>query len=264
MSVPLRGTAAALLSLFCLLPACVEPSAQGRFERHGMASVWTGALAQQAEHPEQWVPALALLMATPIARHEDQHWSEMLSTDAPVTGGVTSRGDAVAAALTLAALGDVGGEWLRGDEGRAAEALTESFLLTEGLTEIIKRTDRRQRPEGGRSSFPSGHTSYSFCMATWLARSIADAGDEWYYNLGYLAYVPAAYVGINRVEGLRHYPSDVTFGAFLGVALTNLVYNAHYGSARHAGIYTREAAQAWHMESGIDSDGVVFDLVKRF
>lgn len=113
------------------------------------------------------------------------------------------------------------------------------------------------------SSVPSGHTNFAFVAATHLARSIADSTDEWYGNLGYLFWLPAAYVGINRVEANRHFPTDVAFGAFLRVTLTNIIYDVHYGDEHRTGIFDSRR-RGWHVEPDLAPGGMGAVLSYRF
>ncbi|XXJ18678.1 phosphatase PAP2 family protein [Desulfovibrio caledoniensis] len=64
---------------------------------------------------------------------------------------------------------------------------------------------------GMYSSFPSGHTLriFSSMTALWLLLP----------RLRMPAFALAAAVGASRVLALRHYPSDVLFGAFIGVTV---------------------------------------------
>lgn len=65
-------------------------------------------------------------------------------------------------------------------------------------------------------SFPSGHTSASFTLATVL--SLNDP------RLTIPAYLYASLVGISRIYLGVHYPSDVFFGGFLGTILSYIVH----------------------------------------
>jgi membrane-associated phospholipid phosphatase len=102
------------------------------------------------------------------------------------------------------------------------------------VVELVKALVRRGRPfvrltqarivgrrAGGRS-FPSGHTSQAFFMATLLAG---------YFHAGVgmvcLLYAIALVVGITRMYVGAHYPRDVLAGAILGSAwglLGGIVY----------------------------------------
>ena len=68
----------------------------------------------------------------------------------------------------------------------------------------------RQRPDGTGYSFPSGHSSVTFATATVLQRNFG-------WKVGIPAYGLAAYVAASRVQVERHFLSDVTFGAALGI-----------------------------------------------
>lgn len=67
-----------------------------------------------------------------------------------------------------------------------------------------------------RNSFPSGHTTRIFAMATGIALL--------WRNLAVPAYLLATLVGISRVFALMHYPSDVLAGAVLGVLVACWVH----------------------------------------
>ncbi|MEO8522416.1 MAG: phosphatase PAP2 family protein [Acidobacteriota bacterium] len=94
--------------------------------------------------------------------------------------------------------------------------LIEATILSEGITQILKSTIRRDRPvrdDGKRSggyAFPSGHAAGTFAAATVLQQ-----------HLGWKAAVPtytiATYVAISRLHDQRHFASDVAFGAAEGI-----------------------------------------------
>ena len=88
--------------------------------------------------------------------------------------------------------------------------LIRAQLLAEGLTIGLKRSIRRDRPDGSGFAFPSGHTTVSFASATVLQRHYG-------WKLGLPAYGVASYVALSRVQMRRHYLSDVAFGAALGI-----------------------------------------------
>jgi hypothetical protein len=252
-------------SLPLLLFAACAADTEDHWGRHLDGAVWVDALAYQTERPELLLPELGLLEASIGLAFADHHLQEDAVEHHPVTNGDTNNGDAADVALGVLATGLGVGELIDGDGGHGLETLGESFLLVEGTTQLLKAVVGRRRPgHGSPDSFPSGHTSFAFCMATFVARRDADLGDEWYNNLGWFAYAPATYVGINRVEGNRHWPSDVAFGAFLGLFFTNVVYDAHYGSPHHESIFTPRHHSQLTIEPMVGTGHSELDFVLHF
>jgi hypothetical protein len=89
--------------------------------------------------------------------------------------------------------------------------LIEALAMSEALTQTLKYTTRRERPDGsGKNSFPSGHAADTFAFATALERHL-----NWKYSV--LAYVFASYVAISRLPANRHWLSDAVFGSAVGI-----------------------------------------------
>ena len=94
---------------------------------------------------------------------------------------------------------------------RVGAHLLRAQIVSQTVTHSIKAVVKRTRPDGStQNSFPSGHTSVSFASATVLQR-------EFGWKVGLPAYAMATYIGMSRVEGKRHFASDVLFGAAIGV-----------------------------------------------
>lgn len=87
--------------------------------------------------------------------------------------------------------------------------LVQAQLMAEILSQGVKFTVNRTRPDGTARSFPSGHTTMSFATATVLQSHFG-------WKVGLPAYAVASYVAASRVQAQRHYLSDVLFGAALG------------------------------------------------
>ena len=86
--------------------------------------------------------------------------------------------------------------------------LIEAQAVTGLMTQVLKVTVDRTRPNGGGHGFPSGHASATFATAGVIARRFG-----WRY--GSIAYAAAGYVAASRITDRQHYPSDVIFGAAL-------------------------------------------------
>jgi len=89
-------------------------------------------------------------------------------------------------------------------------------LITFGLKHL---TDE-ERPNGESYSFPSGHTSNAFVMATVLHHEFIDSSPV----LAYSGFVFATTTGVLRVLNNKHWVSDVLVGAGIGILVTDLVY----------------------------------------
>lgn len=89
--------------------------------------------------------------------------------------------------------------------------LIRAQIVTQGLTQAIKYSVGRTRPDGSsQTSFPSGHSSASFATATVLQRHYG-------WKVGVPAYAVAGYVATSRLAENKHYLSDVIFGAAIGI-----------------------------------------------
>jgi len=252
-----------LLVFCCLGAGCATDADHSWLGSHFDTRVWGSALVAQTQKTDQLVLELTPLLASAVLATQDHRLQEEATENQAITEGSTNNGDGTAVGLGVLATGLGIADWIHGDDGHSMEVLVESFLLTDGITELLKAGVGRQRPaKDSNSSFPSGHSSFAFTMATFLQRRIADSCDGWVANLGYLAYAPAAYVAIDRVEANRHWPSDVAFGAFLGIFVTNTVYDAHYGAPGQPGIF---GVRGLRLESDVSPGGDMgLALVLRF
>jgi membrane-associated phospholipid phosphatase len=107
----------------------------------------------------------------------------------------------VAGELALAADGKAG--------RREAEQTAKALAVTAIATEALKMITHVERPDGGSyDSFPSGHTSAAFAMAT----AVADYQPQYKWT----AYTMAAAIGYSRIEVNAHRWDEVVAGAILG------------------------------------------------
>jgi membrane-associated phospholipid phosphatase len=88
--------------------------------------------------------------------------------------------------------------------------VAQAYIANAILTQGIKYATHRMRPDGSDSqSFPSGHASSTFALATVVTDYY---GKKW----GIPLYAFAGLVGVSRIEKGRHWPSDILAGAALG------------------------------------------------
>src|SRR4051812_24355209 len=85
--------------------------------------------------------------------------------------------------------------------------LIESLAMSEALTQTLKYTTRRERPDGsGKNSFPSGHAADTFAFATALGRHL-----NWKYSFPASFFAP--YGAVSLLPANRHWLSDAVFGS---------------------------------------------------
>ena len=255
----------AALLLLLVVAGCRSDTGGNRFDRHFSAPIWASAFQEQIDHPEQSLPALDMLLATPVFMATDDE----VSDDAIhhyITEG-THPGDVMALALGGGVLATGLLDVTMGKGAGTLEIGAEALGATAAVTQVLKTVTHRRRPEGNSyESFPSGHASFAFASATFLARYVDDAAEGRGDKIGYLAYLPAAYVGISRVEGQRHFASDVTFGAFLGIFLTNWIWNAHRAPPGEIRPTIENPARkvAWELRPEFDGSRIAVGLSVSF
>ena len=112
---------------------------------------------------------------------------------------------------------------------RNACEISAAVILNSAITLTLKYSVNRDRPfitypditkksKAGSPSFPSGHTSSSFALATSLSLTY----PKWYIIAP--SYTWAATVGYSRMHLGVHYPSDVFAGAIIGSGCAWLTY----------------------------------------
>lgn len=124
--------------------------------------------------------------------------------------------------------GDETGPWVYAKlKGLAVEG--GAIGLTQTLTGAMKSAVSRDRPnQENDNSFPSGHSSSAFAYATLSNRNLDSidlpTGVRPVLQTGNV--ILAGGVAWARVEGRKHYPSDVLFGAALAHFLTAFIHDA--------------------------------------
>lgn len=159
-----------------------------------------------------------------------------VSFNAHASDGIEVAGDILEFVMPATAAGMTIGH---GDK-KGAIQFGESAALTLGVTYGLKWTINAERPDGGSQSFPSGHTSISFCSAEFIRRRYG-----WKYGLP--SYAVALFVAYSRVEAKRHYPRDVAAGAAIGI-ISSYVFTEPY--------------KGWSIEPQVDANYYGLRLMK--
>jgi membrane-associated phospholipid phosphatase len=136
----------------------------------------------------------------------------LLASPALCRDNIELAGDALQIVLPLAAAGITIGK----QDWWGLLRFTGALAATEAVTYGLKYSIDEERPNGGHYSFPSGHSSVSFCAAEFVGRRYG-----WEY--GVAAYALASFVGYSRVESNNHYWHDVLAGAAIGIASSYLL-----------------------------------------
>jgi membrane-associated phospholipid phosphatase len=128
----------------------------------------------------------------------------------------TAGGMTVMAPLTAGLF--VAGRFAHDTRFRAFTYDATQAVIVDGLyTTLLKKATHRERPDGSNSlSFPSGHASSAFALAT-----VAEKHFGW--KVGVPAYLAAGAVGFSRLSNNKHYLTDVLAGATLGVVVGRTV-----------------------------------------
>lgn len=98
--------------------------------------------------------------------------------------------------------------------------LVIALLANNIITFSLKTITDVERPNGEQYSFPSGHTSNAFVMATVLFHEFKETN----LILAYSGFLFASTTGVLRVLNNAHWVSDVLVGAGIGIIVTDLVY----------------------------------------
>ncbi len=115
---------------------------------------------------------------------------------------------------------------------RAGERITAGLITAGVVTSVLKRLAGRERPPGApdawqftpfskRDSWPSGHTTEAFALATGVS-------DELHFLPATVTlYSAAGLTAWSRLNDNRHWGSDVLMGALVGITSAKLM-NGHW------------------------------------
>ncbi|MFV8752227.1 phosphatase PAP2 family protein [Nannocystaceae bacterium ST9] len=192
----------------------------------GFAGIWgvtEGLKSRIAPQECRWCAPGPVARATRSALVWREHEAAALTSDILAYGVIP----ALSLTLTLVAVGRQG-EWRKIHEDLLVAL--EAVAVSAALTNVIKQTTARRRPYAEYAaepipfaddpdqnlSFPSGHTSLAFALATGFA-TVASLRKRKLAPVFWAVGVPlAGFVGYLRMAGDRHWLGDVLVGASLG------------------------------------------------
>jgi membrane-associated phospholipid phosphatase len=149
------------------------------------------------------------------------------------------------------------GHFAKNDKAKRVALLSvESFAVTGIFTFALKFSSGRTRPGSAENSrewsgfdfdnvsFPSGHTSSAFSIATVIASEYDDKP-----LVAPIAYSVAALTGLSRINDNKHWASDIFLGGALGYFVSKTILKLHSDKkGRHYTIYPRVSKK----EVGLD------------
>lgn len=148
-------------------------------------------------------------------------------------------------AYTLAALGAYGFIFKNEKIKTTTYLATQSYITAGSIETFVKFLTGRQRPsfdnpneveaeprfhgpfKGISSSFPSGHTTVAFAVATVYAKEYANKP-----LIPIVSYTAATLIGLSRISENKHWASDVLVGGVLGYLSGRQVVNNYHRYAK--------------------------------
>ncbi len=266
---PLTHDDAAIQAAGVEPPAAVAAPANGQvwFGKRVLVDTWGIVTSPLDWSGRDWAVAGGAVAATVATGLWIDHSSQSESQEARNPNrdrwsGAWGQLGTIYSFVVLGAAGTYG--WLA-DDDRAVNVMVdglEASIIASGIIcPVLKFTVGRSRPNetegdtdvfrpfGGGASFPSGHTTQAFTVASVVACTYDDQPV-----LGGLAFVLAIGVGLSRINGNEHYASDVLAGAILGTWVGYEVVRAN--RARRGVASSRTTGFTWDLLLASDRQGI--------
>jgi membrane-associated phospholipid phosphatase len=210
-------------------------SLEGHFVQHvfhDQYAIWTAPF-HAGNYEKKLVAPTAIGLAAIFATDRyTSSWVESDGTLPKVSRVVSHFGQAYATGGVAAAF-YLAGRFTHNEKTRETGVLALESLIDTGIvTEVLKMAAQRQRPNAdqhfgeffdGGSSFPSGHSSSAWSVATVIAY-------EYWHNpwVKYGAFAAAAAVSMSRYSGRNHFLSDIVAGSAIGFFIGRYVYRNYH------------------------------------
>lgn len=202
---------------------------------HDQKSIWTAPFHLKRSDAKWVVPSgigvMALFTTDRITGDEIFEANRQINLSRYISnaGSIYGLG---AVATTFYLIGRKTGDYRARETGLlSAEALIDSAIVEgalKGITQRARPLDGVERSEffDGGSSFPSGHSTQAWAVATVIA-------NEYKHRpaVQIAAYGIASAISVARFTGHKHYISDVVAGSALGYGIGKFVFKAHHREA---------------------------------
>ncbi len=204
---------------------------------HDQKDLWT--FPWQLAKGHHWVPTLIVIggtvgliyadqLDTPYFRNHEKNWDDVNDVFDPMI----TTGEVIALPAGLMTAG-----YIRHDDREvntallAAEAYGDSVVINLAMKAVTRRLRPSDVPPGGDfsdtffkggkspfkgSSFPSGHSTAVWSVATVVAERYRHRGKPW---IPFLSYTLATAISCSRITQSAHFPSDVWLGSVLGYSI---------------------------------------------
>lgn len=217
--------------------AQADSTVQGRIDKYYFTSYWhdTKSIVAEPFHwkAKQWARFAGVVGAGVVTYAFDQEIYDFFQDHRSQTSDHVSKYMLEPWGSGLYSLPLLAGIYLGGSKGSRHRviALTglKAFLLSGGAAAVSKHLFHRHRPydddppDPGRwegpfpftteyTSFPSGHSTTAFAVATVLAMGYRD-----HFWVGLTSYTVATLTALSRINDGKHWGSDVVAGGALGI-----------------------------------------------
>ena len=199
---------------------------------HDQVHIWTSPFRKESYDPK-WTLAVGLGTSALIASDEEtSSWVRQGGSLPAVSHAISWGGTGYVTGGTAAAFYLVG-RATHNYKARETGVLAAQALIDSGIvTEAIKLVTQRERPNSGDgdghfwaggSSFPSGHSSAIWSLATVVSYEYKDRP-----LIRYGAFAAAVAVSASRYTGREHVLSDIFVGSLIGWSVGRYVFKEYH------------------------------------
>ncbi|HEY2865556.1 MAG TPA: phosphatase PAP2 family protein [Pyrinomonadaceae bacterium] len=199
---------------------------------HDQVAIWTAPFHPGNYEKKLVFPAVIGVAAVFATDRYTSDWVQTSGTLPAASRFVSHFGQAYSTGGIAAAF-YVAGRLTHNAKARETGVLAAQSLIDTGIvTEVLKVAAQRQRPNtdehfgeffDGGSSFPSGHSSSIWSVATVVAYEYHN--NPW---IKYGAYAAAVAVSMSRYSGRNHFLSDIVGGSAVGFFIGRYVYRNYH------------------------------------